>query len=92
VVEQARQQVTSNQATLIYSQQDYQRYTDLERTGYGTVQRAQQARSDIVQKQAKLDSDKAGVASAEKQIAVLQGAAGAGARELGAAAGERAPG
>jgi membrane fusion protein, multidrug efflux system len=73
VVEQTRQQVTSDQAALIYSQQDYQRYTDLERTGYGTVQRAQQARSDIVQKQAKLDSDKAGVASAEKQIAVLQG-------------------
>jgi membrane fusion protein (multidrug efflux system) len=36
------------------------------------VQRAQQAQSDIVQKQAKLDSDKAGVTSAEKQIAVLQ--------------------
>ena len=72
VVEQARQQVASDQAALVYSQQDYQRYTDLERTGYGTVQRAQQAQSDIVQKQAKLDSDKAGTASAEKQIAVLQ--------------------
>ena len=73
VVEQAQQQVASDQAALIYSQQDYQRYTTLERTGYGTMQRAQQARSDIVQKQAKLDSDKAGVARAEKQIAVLQG-------------------
>jgi membrane fusion protein, multidrug efflux system len=72
VVDQARQQVASDQAALTFSQQDYQRYTDLERTGYGTVQRAQQAQSDIVQKQAKLDSDKAGVASAEKQIAVLQ--------------------
>jgi len=71
VVEQARQQVASDQAALVYSQQDYQRYTALERTGYGTVQRAQQAQSDIVQKQAKLDGDKAGVASAEKQIAVL---------------------
>jgi membrane fusion protein (multidrug efflux system) len=72
VVEQARQQVASDQAALVYSQQDFQRYTDLERTGYGTVQRAQQAQSDIVQKQAKLDSDKTGIASAEKQIAVLQ--------------------
>jgi membrane fusion protein (multidrug efflux system) len=71
-VEQARQQVASDQAALIYSQQDFQRYTDLQRTGYGTVQRAQQAQSDIVQKQAKLDSDKTGVASAEKQISVLQ--------------------
>jgi membrane fusion protein (multidrug efflux system) len=71
-VEQTRQQVASDQAALTYSQQDFQRYTDLERTGYGTVQRAQQAQSDIVQKQAKLDSDKTGVASAEKQISVLQ--------------------
>jgi membrane fusion protein, multidrug efflux system len=71
VVEQAQQQVASDQAALVYSQQDFQRYTALERTGYGTVQRAQQAQSDIVQKQAKLDSDKAGVASADKQIAVL---------------------
>jgi membrane fusion protein, multidrug efflux system len=72
VVEQARQQVASDQAVLVYSQQDFQRYTDLAHTGYGTVQRAQQAQADIVQKQAKLDSDKAGIASAEKQIAVLQ--------------------
>ncbi|HWX64620.1 HlyD family secretion protein [Bradyrhizobium sp.] len=71
-VEQARQQVASDQAALVYSHQDFQRYTDLERTGYGTVQRAQQAQSDIVQKQAKLASDKTGVASAEKQISVLQ--------------------
>jgi membrane fusion protein, multidrug efflux system len=71
-VEQARQQVASDQAALVYSQQDFQRYTDLERTGYGTVQRAQQAQSDIVQKQAKLASDKTGVASAEKQISVLR--------------------
>jgi membrane fusion protein, multidrug efflux system len=35
------------------------------------VQRAQQAQSDVVQKQAKLDSDKAGIASAQKQVAVL---------------------
>jgi membrane fusion protein (multidrug efflux system) len=71
VVEQARQTVASDQAGLVYSKQDFQRYTDLARTGYGTVQRAQQAQADIVQKQAKLDSDKAGIASAEKQIAVL---------------------
>jgi membrane fusion protein (multidrug efflux system) len=72
IVEQARQAVASDQAALVYSQQDFQRYTDLERTGYGTVQRAQQAQADVVQKQAKLDSDKTGIASAEKQIAVLQ--------------------
>ena len=72
VVDQARQQVASDQAALIYSQQDFSRYTQLARDGFGPVQRAQQAQSDIVQKQSKLDSDKAGVASAEKQISVLQ--------------------
>jgi membrane fusion protein, multidrug efflux system len=72
VVEQARQQVASDQAVVVYSQQDFQRYTQLARDGYGPVQRAQQAQSDIVQKQAKLDSDTAGIASAQKQIAVLQ--------------------
>jgi membrane fusion protein (multidrug efflux system) len=36
-VEQARQQVASDQAALVYSQQDFQRYTDLAHTGYGTV-------------------------------------------------------
>jgi membrane fusion protein (multidrug efflux system) len=71
-VEQARQQVASDQAALVYSQQDFQRFTDLARTGYGTVQRAQQVQSDVVQKQARLSSGKTGIASAEKQISVLQ--------------------
>ena len=71
VVEQARQTVASDQAALTYSHQDFQRYSALERTGYGTTQRAQQAQADVVQKQSKLDSDKAGISSAEKQIDVL---------------------
>ena len=71
-VEQARQQVASDQAALVYSHQDFQRFTDLARTGFGTVQRAQQVQSDVAQKQAKLNSDRTGVASAEKQIGVLQ--------------------
>ena len=54
VVEQDRQQVASDQAALVYSQQDFQRYTDLARTGYGTVQSAQQATADIREKQAAL--------------------------------------
>jgi membrane fusion protein, multidrug efflux system len=71
-VAQVQQTVASDQAALIYSQQDFQRYTELEHTGYGTVQRAQQAQADVTQKQAKLDGDKAGVSSAEKQIDVLE--------------------
>jgi membrane fusion protein, multidrug efflux system len=73
VIEQDRQQVTSDQAALVFSQQDFQRYTDLEKTGYGTVQRAQQAQADIRQKQAALQHDTAVVAAAEQQIGVFEG-------------------
>src|ERR1700722_12370511 len=54
VIEQDRQQVDSDQAALVFSQQDFQRYTHLATTGYGTVQRAQQAQADITEKQAGL--------------------------------------
>jgi membrane fusion protein (multidrug efflux system) len=72
VVEQDRQQVASDQAALVYSQQDYQRYTQLAKDGYGTVQRAQQAQADIREKDAALQHDTAVVAAAEKQIGVLE--------------------
>jgi membrane fusion protein (multidrug efflux system) len=72
VVEQARQTVASDQAALVFSQQEFQRYTALARTGYGTVQQAQQTQADIRQKQAALSRDTTGIASAEKQIAVLE--------------------
>jgi membrane fusion protein (multidrug efflux system) len=71
-VEQARQLVVSDQAALVFSQQDFRRYTDLEKTGFGTVQRAQQAQADIRQKAAALRHDTSGVGAAEKQIGVLQ--------------------
>jgi membrane fusion protein (multidrug efflux system) len=70
-VEQANQTVASDQAALIFSQQDYQRYTDLAKTGYGTVQRAQQAQADIREKQATLQHDTTAVQAAEQQIDVF---------------------
>jgi membrane fusion protein, multidrug efflux system len=72
VVEQDRQQVASDQAALVFSQQDYARYTDLEHTGFGTVQRAQQAAADIREKTAALQRDTTGIAAAQKQIAVYK--------------------
>jgi membrane fusion protein (multidrug efflux system) len=72
VVEQDRQQVASDQAALVYSQQDFQRYTQLAKDGWGTVQRAQQAQADIREKDAALQHDTAVVAAAEKQIGVLE--------------------
>jgi membrane fusion protein (multidrug efflux system) len=71
-VEQARQLVASDQAALVYSQQDFQRYTELVKTGYGTVQRAQQSQADIRERQAALQHATAGVGVAEKQIGVFE--------------------
>jgi membrane fusion protein (multidrug efflux system) len=73
VVEQDRQQVVSDQAALVFSQQDFQRYTHLATTGYGTVQRAQQAQADITEKQAGLQHAATVVAAAERQIGVFEG-------------------
>jgi membrane fusion protein, multidrug efflux system len=73
VVEQDRQQVVSDQAALVFSQQDFQRYTQLAKTGYGTVQRAQQAQADITERQAAVQHDTTVVAAAEKQIDVFEG-------------------
>jgi membrane fusion protein, multidrug efflux system len=73
VIEQDRQQVVSDQAALVFSQQDFQRYTQLAKTGYGTVQRAQQAQADTTERQAAVQHDTTVVAAAEKQIDVFEG-------------------
>ncbi len=78
VIEQTRQAVASDEAALVFSKQDFQRYTVLEHTGYGTLQRAQQGRADVVQAQAKLDSGRAGILAAEQQIDVLNAQLGQG--------------
>jgi membrane fusion protein (multidrug efflux system) len=69
-VEQTRQSVASDQAALLFSQQNYERYTALARTGYGTVQQAQQTQADIREKEAALARATTGVSVAEKQVAV----------------------
>jgi membrane fusion protein, multidrug efflux system len=71
-VEQARQLVASDQAALVFSQQQFKRYTDLARTGSGTVQRAEQAEADISEKQAALQRDTTGIGVAERQIGVFK--------------------
>src|SRR5580704_13137878 len=72
VVEQDRQQVVADQAALVYSQQDFQRYTQLAKDGWATVQRAQQVQADIREKDAALQHDTAVVSAAEKQIGVFE--------------------
>jgi membrane fusion protein (multidrug efflux system) len=71
-VEQARQTVESDRAALAYSQQNFERYTELARTGYGPVQQAQQSAADIREKQAELARDTTGVAAAKKQVVIYK--------------------
>jgi membrane fusion protein (multidrug efflux system) len=72
VVEQARQAVASDQAALLYSQQNYDRFTKEARIGAASVQQAQQATADIREKEAALARDTSGVSVAEKQVAVYE--------------------
>jgi membrane fusion protein (multidrug efflux system) len=72
VVAQDRQQIAADQAALAYAQQNFARYTTLARTGYGTVQNAQQATAAIREQAAALQRDSTGVAAAKKQIAVYK--------------------
>ncbi len=68
---QARAAIEVDEAARVFAQQDFDRYRDLQKTGFGTVQRAQQAASDILQKNAALTRDRAALAAAEKEISVL---------------------
>lgn len=71
VVQQDQQQVAADQAALVYSQQNYRRYTSLARIGVNSVQQAQQSTADFQEKQAVLQRDTTAVAVAQSQIQVL---------------------
>ena len=71
-VEQAQADVASTQAQVAFSEADAKRYSDLLRTGSGTVQRSQQADADIKQRQAGLARSRAALDLARGQVGVLQ--------------------
>jgi membrane fusion protein (multidrug efflux system) len=60
------------EAALAFSQQENTRYVDLVKTGAGTEQRAQQATSDLTQKQAAHAGAQANAVTAQKQLLILQ--------------------
>lgn len=64
--------VEADQASMLFAQQQFARYSELARTGAGTIQAEQQATLDIRQKQATLAHDIAEVSAATRQVAVLQ--------------------
>ena len=70
-INQMQQQLTQAQAALTYSQEEYQRAETLLTKGFGTLQAAQLARSDLTQKQAALDAAKAALTQAQRQLTVI---------------------
>jgi membrane fusion protein, multidrug efflux system len=89
-IDQANRQVTEAQAALAFSQQEYDRYMELVKTGSGTEQRAQQASSDRTQKQAAFAGAQSNAITVQKQLAVLETQRSAADAQLKAAqAGQR---
>jgi membrane fusion protein (multidrug efflux system) len=71
-VEQAKADIASAQAGVTFAKADHSRYQDLMNTGYGTVQRAQQANADLKQQTALLEHNRAALAAAQQGIEVLK--------------------
>jgi membrane fusion protein (multidrug efflux system) len=71
VIDAASATVEVDQAAATFAGQENRRYTDLAATGYGSVQNAQQAQSRIAGAQAAIARDTANLASAEKQVDLL---------------------
>jgi membrane fusion protein (multidrug efflux system) len=71
LIVEAQAAVTTDQAALAFSQQQYGRYASLARTGAATVQDSQQWQADQREKEAALSRDVAAVGVAQKQIEVF---------------------
>ena len=65
-------QVDQAQATLVFAQQQAERYQHLEQTGYGTVQNSEQYTSQLHQQQAALQSAQATLNLAQRQLGALK--------------------
>ncbi|MGD0640112.1 MAG: HlyD family secretion protein [Roseiarcus sp.] len=72
VIEQTAKLTAEAEAALTFSQQENARAQDLLKRGAGTVQAAQQAESDLREKQAALDAAKLVELQAAKQLGVLR--------------------
>jgi membrane fusion protein, multidrug efflux system len=81
-IDQANKQAAEAQAALAFSQQENTRYVELVKTGAGTEQRAQQAASDLTQKQAAFAGAQANAVTAQKQLLILQTQRGAADAQL----------
>jgi membrane fusion protein (multidrug efflux system) len=71
-IEAAQATVALDQANAIFAEQDDQRYAELAKKGYGSVQNAQQAASKIAAARAAVTRDTAVVGTAAKQLDVIK--------------------
>jgi membrane fusion protein, multidrug efflux system len=71
VIAAAKATIEVDTATQTFASQENKRYTDLAATGYGSVQNAQSAQSRNASAQAAILRDTANLASAQKQVELL---------------------
>ena len=72
VIDAARATLDVDQAARVFTAQENKRYTDLAGTGYGSVQKAQNAQARDSAALATIERDKANLASAQKQTELLK--------------------
>lgn len=71
VVDQKRAEIAADKAMRIFAEADNERYDNLKKSGYASVQRAQQAEAALRERIAHLRKSRAGRITAERQIDVL---------------------
>jgi membrane fusion protein (multidrug efflux system) len=71
VLDQERAEIAHDKASVAYAKSDNQRYEELRKAGYGSVQRAQQAETAMRQDMAHLRKSRAALVSGERRIDVL---------------------
>ena len=88
-IKAAKAQADQAQAALVFAQQQAQRYEHLAGTGYGSVQNAQQYTSQLQQQQAAVETTKAALTVAERQIDSLKAQRGSAEASLAQAIAQR---
>ena len=72
LIDEAQAQLAAARAAATFAAQDQKRYSDLARTGAGSVQEAQQTQSLLVQRAADLQRAQATLTSTQQQVDVLR--------------------
>jgi membrane fusion protein (multidrug efflux system) len=71
VIDQAKAEILATEASRTFADEDHARYRELAKTGYGSVQRAQQAAATLQERTARLQGQRAGLVAAQRKIEVL---------------------